>query len=87
MNGNAFNFNKMSKKWRYLLFRGAFLGGGFLTFLMILADIYLLKEERFDAIYYFQLTLETIFFSGVGILVALYFWLNPNRTYKFLRNK
>ncbi|MCU0469179.1 MAG: hypothetical protein MUF58_11280 [Arcicella sp.] len=77
----------MSKKWRYLLFRGAFLTGGCLIFLMVLADIYLLKEERFDALYFFQLALESIFFIGIGILVALYFWLNPKRTFKFLRNK
>ena len=77
----------MSKKWKYLLFRGAFLTGGFMIFLMILADIYLLEEERFDRLYFFQLILESIFFMIIGTLIALYFWLHPKRSYKFLREK
>ena len=75
----------MSKKWKYLLFRGAFLTGGLMVFLMILADIYLLEEERFDRLYFFQLILESIFFMIIGTLIALYFWLHPKRSYKFLR--
>ena len=77
----------MSKKWKYLLFRGSFLTGGFMIFLMILADIYLLEEQRFDRLYFFQLILESIFFMIIGTLIALYFWLNPKRSYKFLREK
>ncbi|MBC7408667.1 MAG: hypothetical protein H7339_09790 [Arcicella sp.] len=77
----------MSKKWKYLLFRGAFLTGGLMVFLMILADIYLLEEERFDRLYFFQLILESIFFMIIGTLIALYFWLHPKRSYKFLREK
>ena len=77
----------MSKKWKYLLFRGAFLTGGFMIFLMILADIYLLEEERFDRLYFFQLILESVFFMIIGTLIALYFWLHPKRSYKFLREK
>lgn len=77
----------MSKKWKYLLFRGTFLVGGFMTILMILADIYLLKEERFDRLYYFQLILESMFFMIIGTLIALYFWLHPKRTYKFSKEK
>ncbi len=77
----------MSKKWKYLLFRGSFLTGGFMIFLMILADIYLLEEQRFDRLYFFQLILESFFFMIIGTLIALYFWLNPKRSYKFLREK
>ena len=77
----------MSKKWKYLLFRGAFLTGGFMIFLMILADVYLLEEQRFDRLYFFQLILESIFFMIIGTLIALYFWLHPKRSYKFLREK
>ena len=77
----------MSKKWKYLLFRGAFLTGGLMVFLMILADIYLLEEERFDRLYFFQLILESVFFMIIGTLIALYFWLHPKRSYKFLREK
>ena len=77
----------MSKKWKYLLFRGSFLTGGFMIFLMILADIYLLEEQRFDRLYFFQLILESIFFMIIGTLIALYFWLHPKRSYKFLRKK
>lgn len=77
----------MSKKWKYLLFRGAFFTGGFMVFLMILADIYLLEEQRFDRLYFFQLILESIFFMIIGTLIALYFWLHPKRSYKFLREK
>jgi membrane protein implicated in regulation of membrane protease activity len=77
----------MSKKWKYLLFRGALLTGGFMTFLMILADVYLLEEKRFDRLYFFQLTLESIFFMIAGTLIALYFWLYPKRTYKFSKEK
>jgi hypothetical protein len=77
----------MSKKWKYLLFRGSFLTGGFMIFLMILADIYLLEEQRFDRLYFFQLILESIFFMIIGTLIALYFWLHPKRSYKFLREK
>lgn len=75
----------MSKKWKYLLFRGSFLTGGFMIFLMILADIYLLEEQRFDRLYFFQLILESVFFVLIGTLIALYFWLYPKRSYKFLR--
>jgi uncharacterized BrkB/YihY/UPF0761 family membrane protein len=77
----------MSKKRKYLLFRGTFLTGGLMILLMILADIYLLKEERFDRLYYFQLILESMFFMLIGTLIALYFWLHPKRTYKFSREK
>lgn len=77
----------MRKKWKYLLFRGTFLTGGCMIFLMILADIYLLKEERFDRLYFFHLILESIFFMMIGTLIALYFWLHPKRTYKFSREK
>lgn len=77
----------MSKKWRYLLFRGTFLTGGFMIFLMVLTDIYWLVEERFDRLYFFQLILESIFFMIIGTLIALYFWLHPKRTYKFSREK
>ena len=77
----------MSKKWKYLLFRGSLLTGGFMVFLMILADIYLLEEQRFDRLYFFQLILESIFFMIIGTLIALYFWLHPKRSYKFLREK
>jgi uncharacterized BrkB/YihY/UPF0761 family membrane protein len=77
----------MSKKWRYLLFRGTFLTGGFLIFLMVLADIFWLAEERFDRLYFFHLILESIFFMIIGTLIALYFWLHPKRTYKFSREK
>lgn len=77
----------MSKKWKYLLFRGSFLTGGFMIFLMILADVYLLEEQRFDRLYFFQLILESIFFMIIGTLIALYFWLHPKRSYKFLREK
>lgn len=61
--------------------------GGFMIFLMILADIYLLKEERFDRLYFFQLILESIFFMIVGTLISLYFWLHPKRTYKLSKEK
>ena len=77
----------MSKKWKYLLFRGSFLTGGFMIFLMILADVYLLEEQRFDSLYFFQLILESIFFMIIVTLIALYFWLHPKRSYKFLREK
>ena len=77
----------MSKKWKYLLFRGSFLTGGFMIFLMILADVYLLEEQRFDRLYFFQLILESILFMIIGTLIALYFWLHPKRSYKFLREK
>lgn len=77
----------MSKKWRYLLFRGTFLTGGFMLFLMILVDKYWLVEERFDRLYFFQLILEGIFFMIIGTLLALYFWLHPKRTYKLSREK
>jgi|GEM_PF-6452333 len=77
----------MQKKWRFLLFRGTFLTGGFLIFLMVFADIYWLAEERFDRLYFFQLILESIFFMIIGTLIAHYFWLHPKRTYKFSREK
>lgn len=77
----------MSKKWRFLLFRGTFLTGGFMLFLMILVDKYWLVEERFDRLYFFQLILESIFFMIIGTLLALYFWLHPKRTCKLSREK
>lgn len=77
----------MRKKWRYLLFRGTFLTGGFMIILMVLADNYWLMEERFDRLYFFQLILESIFFMIIGTLIALYFWLHPKRTYKLSREK
>lgn len=69
------------------MFRGTFLTGGFMIFLMVLTDIYWLVEERFDRLYFFQLILESIFFMIIGTLIALYFWLHPKRTYKFSREK
>ncbi|WP_026997627.1 hypothetical protein [Flectobacillus major] len=66
----------ISNKWKFRLFRGVFLVGGGLTSCMIYADIHWLKEIRFDALYFFQLSLEIIFFISIGILVAMLFEQN-----------
>ena len=64
----------MSKKWQFLIFRGTIPVGGLLTFAMFSLDNFLYGKPIFEAIHYFQLMLQAIFFMGIGTLIALYFW-------------